>query len=137
MFCVFFEVFVLHLCCSVLYIFFFSFVSIQEMSAILHARQRFLPKSMGFQVIRLLTKSSEKPFDKILIANRGEIACRVIQTAKKLGVKTVAIYSEPDAKSKHVQIADEAYCVGGAQSKQSYLNMQKIVEIAKISGAQV
>ena len=115
------------------------------MSAILKIRPRLGTKTSTVfvgQSIRYLTKSShtttilEKPFHKILIANRGEIACRIIQSAKKLGVKTVAIYSEPDAKSKHVQIADEAYCVGGAQSKDSYLNMQKIIDIAKLSGAQ-
>jgi len=116
-----------------------------SMSAILKIRPRLGTKTSTVfvgQSIRYLTKSShtttilEKPFHKILIANRGEIACRIIQSAKKLGVKTVAIYSEPDAKSKHVQIADEAYCVGGAQSKDSYLNMQKIIDIAKLSGAQ-
>jgi acetyl/propionyl-CoA carboxylase alpha subunit len=52
-------------------------------------------------------------FNKILIANRGEIACRVMKTAKRLGIKTVAIHSEPDSNSKHVQMADEAICVVG------------------------
>ena len=52
------------------------------------------------------------PFKKILIANRGEIACRIIKTAKKLNVKTVAVYSDPDAKSMHVDMADEAYHIG-------------------------
>ena len=85
----------------------------------------------------LSTKSKERPFDKILIANRGEIACRVIRTAKRLGVKTVAIYSEPDASSMHVRMADEAYCVGPAQSKDSYLRMDRILEVAKKTGAQV
>ncbi|PVG01863.1 putative methylcrotonoyl-CoA carboxylase, partial [Serendipita vermifera] len=67
---------------------------------------------------------------------RGEIACRVIKTARRLGIKTVAIYSEVDKNSLHVQMADEAYCVGPAPSAQSYLRMDKIIEIAKRSGAQ-
>eukprot|EP00455_Lapot_gusevi_P027463 TRINITY_DN290_c0_g1_i4.p1 TRINITY_DN290_c0_g1~~TRINITY_DN290_c0_g1_i4.p1 ORF type:complete len:808 (+),score=319.20 TRINITY_DN290_c0_g1_i4:56-2425(+) len=75
-------------------------------------------------------------FSKILIANRGEIACRVIRTAKRLGVKTVAVYSEADAKSMHVQMADEAYCIGQAAASQSYLRSDKILEVAKLTGAQ-
>jgi len=67
---------------------------------------------------------------KILIANRGEIAIRVMKTAKKMGIKTVAIYSEADAKALHVQTADEAYLVGPAPSKDSYLKMDKIIEVA-------
>jgi acetyl/propionyl-CoA carboxylase alpha subunit len=81
--------------------------------------------------------SNEKPFDKILIANRGEIACRVIKTARRLGVKTVAIYSEADAAAMHVRMADEAYCVGPAASKESYLKMERILDICKKTGAQV
>lgn len=80
---------------------------------------------------------TQKPFDKILIANRGEIACRVIKTAKRLGIKTVAIYSEPDANSMHVRMADEAFCVGTAASKDSYLKMETILDIAKKTGSQV
>ena len=103
-----------------------------------------------------------KPFDKILIANRGEIACRVIRTAKKLGVKTVAVYSDADASGMHVKMADEvgiqfeygpfqfantllkyfelfsqAYRIGTAQSNDSYLCMDRILDVAKKSGAQV
>ncbi|XP_011352307.2 methylcrotonoyl-CoA carboxylase subunit alpha, mitochondrial isoform X1 [Ooceraea biroi] len=69
--------------------------------------------------------------NKILIANRGEIACRVTRTARKLGVKTVAVYSEADRNSMHVEQADEAYCIGPAQSSQSYLRQDKIISVAK------
>ncbi|XP_011880584.1 PREDICTED: methylcrotonoyl-CoA carboxylase subunit alpha, mitochondrial [Vollenhovia emeryi] len=68
---------------------------------------------------------------KILIANRGEIACRITQTAKRLGVRTVAVYSEADRNSMHVEQADEAYCIGPAQSSQSYLRGDKILSVAK------
>ena len=78
-----------------------------------------------------------KPFDKILIANRGEIACRIIRSAQKLNIKTVAVYSEADGNSMHVRLADEAYCIGGAASKDSYLRMDRIIDVAKKSGAQV
>jgi len=73
--------------------------------------------------------------DKILIANRGEIAVRIIKTAKKMGIKTVAIFSEADKKALHVKLADEAYLIGPAPSSQSYLRGDKIIEIAKKSGA--
>eukprot|EP01038_Epipyxis_sp_PR26KG_P007590 gene7590-10339_t len=82
------------------------------------------------------THGKDKPFDKILIANRGEIACRVIRTAKRLGVKTVAVYSEADAAGMHVRMADEAYCIGPASSKDSYLRMDRILQVALDSGAQ-
>ncbi len=72
---------------------------------------------------------------KILIANRGEIACRIINTAKRLGLKTVAVYSDADKNALHVQVADEAYHIGPAPSKDSYLVSEKIIEIAKLSDA--
>uniref|UniRef100_A0A667GP00 Propionyl-CoA carboxylase alpha chain, mitochondrial n=1 Tax=Lynx canadensis TaxID=61383 RepID=A0A667GP00_LYNCA len=80
--------------------------------------------------------SNEKTFDKILIANRGEIACRVIKTCKKMGIKTVAIHSDVDASSVHVKMADEAVCVGPAPTSKSYLNMDAIMEAIKKTRAQ-
>jgi len=75
-------------------------------------------------------------FTKILIANRGEIACRVIATCRRLGIRTVAVYSEADAQARHVRLADEAYCVGPAASRESYLRSERILEVASLSGAQ-
>ncbi|XP_032102259.1 propionyl-CoA carboxylase alpha chain, mitochondrial isoform X1 [Sapajus apella] len=79
---------------------------------------------------------NEKTFDKILVANRGEIACRVIKTCKKMGIKTVAIHSDVDATSVHVKMADEAVCVGPAPTTKSYLNMDAIMEAIKKTRAQ-
>ncbi|WP_278350153.1 acetyl/propionyl/methylcrotonyl-CoA carboxylase subunit alpha [Marinobacter nauticus] len=75
-------------------------------------------------------------FNKILIANRGEIACRIIQTAHRMGIRCVAVYSEADANARHVAMADEAFYIGPAPSSESYLQADKIIEIAKESGAQ-
>jgi 3-methylcrotonyl-CoA carboxylase alpha subunit len=75
-------------------------------------------------------------FKKILIANRGEIACRVAATAKRMGIKTVAVYSDADAQAKHVQVCDEAVHIGGSAPKDSYLRWERILQAAKDTGAQ-
>ncbi|MDD5020602.1 MAG: acetyl-CoA carboxylase biotin carboxylase subunit [Endomicrobiaceae bacterium] len=74
-------------------------------------------------------------FKKILIANRGEIACRVIRAARELGIKTVAIHSDADRTSMHVKMADETVCVGPASASESYLNIPSIISAAEITGA--
>ena len=74
-------------------------------------------------------------FTKILIANRGEIACRVAATARRMGVKTVAVYSDADAHAKHVAVCDEAVHIGGSAPKDSYLRWERFIEAAKATGA--
>lgn len=75
-------------------------------------------------------------FKKILIANRGEIACRVIKTARRMGIQTVAVYSDADAKARHVRLADEAVHIGPSAVRESYLVIEKIIAAAKATGAQ-
>ena len=75
-------------------------------------------------------------FEKVLIANRGEIACRVLRTLKRMGVKSVAVYSEADAGARHVEDADEAVCVGPAPAAESYLNVERILAAARATGAE-
>jgi len=84
----------------------------------------------------VIAKEKNTMFTKILIANRGEIACRVIATAQKMGIKTVAVYSEADKEARHVQLADEAVLLGPAPSRESYLVAEKIIAAAKSTGAQ-
>ena len=75
-------------------------------------------------------------FTKILIANRGEIAIRIIRACKEMGISTVAVYSEADKESLHVALADQAICIGGARAEDSYLNGQRILSAALYTGAQ-
>ena len=70
-------------------------------------------------------------FEKLLIANRGEIACRIIRTARRLGIATVAVYSEADADARHVDLADEAYPIGPPLARESYLRIDRIIEAAE------
>ena len=90
----------------------------------------------------IFKKSTKKPkeseikmFNKILIANRGEIALRIIRTCKEMGIKTVAVYSIADKESLHVRFADESVCIGPPPSKESYLNMSRIIAAAEITNA--
>ncbi len=75
-------------------------------------------------------------FSKILIANRGEIAVRIIRACKEMGIATVAVYSEPDRETLHVALADESYCIGAGPAEDSYLNEDRILAAAEVSGAQ-
>src|SRR3972149_6990752 len=75
-------------------------------------------------------------FRKILIANRGEIACRVIKTARRMGIATVAVYSQADRSARHVELADEAVPIGAPPARESYLAIDRIIEACRATGAQ-
>src|SRR5207237_6226586 len=79
-----------------------------------------------------LMTTANRPYRKILIANRGEIACRIIWTCKEMGIRTVAVHSDVDRDSLHVRFADESACIGPAPSAQSYLNIPAIISAAEI-----
>ncbi|MBM3944495.1 MAG: 3-methylcrotonyl-CoA carboxylase, partial [SAR202 cluster bacterium] len=75
-------------------------------------------------------------FNKVLVANRGEIACRIIKTLRRLGIKSVAVFSEADAKAPHVKLADEAHPIGPPSVSESYLKIDKIIGLAQATGAE-
>jgi propionyl-CoA carboxylase alpha chain len=100
------------------------------------AKKKAAKKKVAIKKAATAPAKSHPLFDKILIANRGEIACRVIRTCKRLGIKTVAVYSEADADALHVREADEKVLIGPPPSTQSYLLVDKIVEACKKTGAQ-
>ena len=77
-----------------------------------------------------------KKFDKLLIVNRGEIAVRILRACHELGIKTVAVYSDADRNAPHVRFADEAYYIGPPPARESYLRVDKLLDVAKRSGAQ-
>ena len=82
-----------------------------------------------------LLPAGKPPFAKILIANRGEIACRIMRTARAMGIRTVAVHSDADADAAHVRMADEAYLIGPAPSAESYLSIEAIMGAIAKSGA--
>ena len=75
-------------------------------------------------------------FKSILVANRGEIACRIIRSARRLGIKSIAVYSEADRGALHVDMASDSVCIGPAQASESYLNMDAIIEAIEETGAE-
>ncbi|KAL6777386.1 hypothetical protein ACKKBF_B21300 [Auxenochlorella protothecoides x Auxenochlorella symbiontica] len=107
---------------------------------ILHGRskRRTLLASLTRHLARSLTSGplpTQPPaISKLLVANRGEIACRVLTSARKLGIPSVAVYSEADRAAKHVSLADEAFCIGPAPARDSYLRTDRILEVAQLTG---
>lgn len=101
-------------------------------STVFHGRARLQQPA----IFSRLASTYGKTFDKILVANRGEIACRVMRTARKMGIRSVAVYSEADAGAVHTRLADEAVLVGPAPSSQSYLDIESILRAVKQTGAQ-
>ena len=100
--------------------------------------QRLLSTPQGRRAVltRFLSTSNKKPFDKVLIANRGEIVQRVMRTCNALDIDTVAVYSTADARAPFVQEADEKICLGPAASNESYMNVEKVLQAIRHTGAQ-
>lgn len=99
-------------------------------------RVQYLNATSLFSTSSYVSGSSSDPLvESILVANRGEIACRVMNTARRLGIRTVAVYSEADSMSPHVDLADEAICIGPAPSAESYLRVDKIMDAIKKTNA--
>ncbi|KAG5587204.1 hypothetical protein H5410_047638 [Solanum commersonii] len=101
-----------------------------------HTKPYISQQSSLYATTPSIKSSNNQRIEKILIANRGEIACRVIRTAKRLGIRTVAVYSDADRDSLHVKSADEAFRIGPPPARLSYLNSSAIIEVANKSGAQ-
>src|SRR5207245_6824207 len=99
-----------------------------------HARDR--GRHRGKSLLHRAAGGTLTALDKILIANRGEIAVRIIRACRELGIQSVAVYSEADAHSLPVHLADEAICIGPANARESYLNIPAIMSAALLSGAQ-
>ncbi|XP_068685308.1 methylcrotonoyl-CoA carboxylase subunit alpha, mitochondrial-like [Montipora foliosa] len=99
-------------------------------------RLRHINRTRLATIIGAQYSTGPKVIKKVVIANRGEIACRVMKTARKMGIRTVAVYSDADENSMHVDMADEAFHIGAAASRESYLKMEKIIEVTKKCGAQ-
>lgn len=115
---------------------------LQDMSSMASLlRRRIQVKILTVQKMAYSSSPAEggtgQRLEKILIANRGEIACRIIRTAKRLGIRTVAVFSDADRESLHVKSADEAVHIGPPPARLSYLNAPSIVEAARRTGAQV
>ena len=89
--------------------------------------------SVSYFLFFHLLNMEKRKFRKILIANRGEIACRIIWSCREMGIKTVAVHSEADKEALHVKYADEAICIGPASSAESYLNIPAIISAAEIT----
>ena len=93
-------------------------------------------QSPAFKIISHLLEGGKTMFRKVLIANRGEIAVRIIRACRELGIQTVAVFSEADRGALHAKIADEAFCIGPAATKDSYLNQKAILAVCEVTGAE-
>lgn len=119
-----------------------SLSELRTMASMATLLRRRIPHKPFLLQIRIFSSSSSENqttqrIEKILVANRGEIACRVMRTAKRLGIRTVAVYSDADRDALHVKSADEAVHIGPPPARLSYLNASSIVEAAMRTGAQV